>query len=435
MVLTASGLIYDHGDIGKIRAAIYPTPNKGELLCDGSPYIAADYSPDGIPYSRLQSILLNNGNSTNIPLFGTGPKYSTAYVTAVSGQIMLCTNAVGAVTKPTDGTTSTAFTFNTSTTPGNVTTNYNVYSDANGVVTAISTFKNGTNGSASAAAGTSGMSNFADNHPPKNNGNFYEFSFQASNAASLGNGSGTGKYFTYSDHSTNYYVWYQTATESDPAPGGTGIKVNLTANPTGSVTDVATATANAMNGFQTDSFNCVAASYPIPGGAYFTFQTNYNAPTVTYTPWYKVNGVGSAPVGALNPIQITLLGSESAASVANLTQLAINSLYFCVPNLQGVFLRGFDPTFIWDIDGPNRFLASGAGGGFNGSNVGTFELDQIYAHNHPNSYVGGQDAAGATVQSTRLGGNASTQLIVTSTYAGGTESRPVNFSVNWMIKY
>lgn len=55
--LTPTGLGYDKSDIGKIFAAMYLTPEIGELACDGASYITADYSDDGIPYSRLQSKL------------------------------------------------------------------------------------------------------------------------------------------------------------------------------------------------------------------------------------------------------------------------------------------------------------------------------------------------------------------------------------------
>jgi len=48
---------------------------------------------------------------------------------------------------------------------------------------------------------------------------------EADVAGSLG-----GLYWTFSSSSTSYYVWYDTGADVDPAPGGTGIEVSISAD-------------------------------------------------------------------------------------------------------------------------------------------------------------------------------------------------------------
>jgi hypothetical protein len=55
-----------------------------------------------------------------------------------------------------------------------------------------------------------------------------------------------GKYFTITDGTNDWYVWYDVGnTDTDPAPGGTEIEVNISAGATAS--QVVTATVSAIN--------------------------------------------------------------------------------------------------------------------------------------------------------------------------------------------
>ena len=74
------------------------------------------------------------------------------------------------------------------------------------------------------------------------------------------------KYFTISSTTVNYYVWFNVgAAGVDPAPGGTGVVVAISANATAAT--VATAVKSALDG--------------ISGGAVFT--TTRNTATLTIT--------------------------------------------------------------------------------------------------------------------------------------------------------
>jgi hypothetical protein len=177
---------------------------------------------------------------------------------------------------------------------------------------------------------------------------------------------------------------------------------------------------------------------------------------VTYTVWYKVNNSGIAPVSD-NLIEVDISSSYTAAQVATATIIAINSQFFAVPDLRGVFLRGADPTSEWDLDITDRY---GFANNASYAGIGTYEFFQLQSHVHTATTTPTQTvlAAGSFTGSNSGGvqsndvqffsGDAAsprTQVVTMTqpafTYAtaiaseGGTESRPVNVNLNWYIKY
>ena len=72
------------------------------------------------------------------------------------------------------------------------------------------------------------------------------------NAVDDVSGSLGGTYFTFDDGTTSYYVWYNTGGSTDPAPGGTGIEVSISANDTAET--VAQATTTAINAFASPAY-------------------------------------------------------------------------------------------------------------------------------------------------------------------------------------
>ena len=428
MIMTKNGMTYDYSSIGRIEGLMLDsTPSSNLLFCDGAIYLTSDYSPLGIPYSRLQQTLWSS--TYNVNKFGNGPEFVNAYInSATTTQLILTTNTAGSQTTPANGGVSPGFTYGT-TVAGKATINYRAYANAIGLATAISNFTTGTSASTSAAAGTSGMT-VTETHYPSNHGYFYEFTVLALAAATYITGVGVnGKYFTFRNAGTSYYVWFKVNGEIDPTPGGTGILVDLSTMTGALAREVGSAIASAINASQTNVVTCVAAA-GIPASSYFTFNAN----SAQYVAWYKVNGVGTQPtvVGTSKYIQVTLTGAETAAQVATKTQIAINSLYFAVPDLRDMFLRGSDQANVitWDIDKPNRFAYATA---LNGGLIGTFELDAIYAHRH--ALAGGGTDLGilsATIKGEDLGRAA---LAGSIDFTGGTESRPVNATVLWYIRY
>ncbi len=438
LVLTPQGMTFDQSQVGTVVGKMTTTAVNNELLCDGSTYITTAYSALGIPYSRLQNVLFNS--SINIPYFGTGQDFSQIHISSGAlSTLILCTNAAGAQTHPSDGTNPTGFNFTPTTNPTNPgSTGYNYLAGSNGVadVTFISNFTSGPAlGNGFADSGMTMMS-FTQINESQNSGHYYAAYTTALSAGSLANPSSSGLYFTFADTTTQYYLWFKITDEMDPTPGGTGIKTSLSS--TMNANDVANIIQCVINGYQTDTISTLAAS-SIPAGAWFQFFAN----SMKYVVWYKVGGSGTEPVVASTEayIQITLAGTETANMVAALTQTAVNTYSFAVPDLRGLFLRGIDPNGTWDLDQSSRFLPSAQS---EPTAPGSLEIDQFGNHFHaltaltiPTVNTGG----GALNYLTPTGSSATTLTQKAYTVTGntnndgGTESRPVNAYVNWFIKY
>ena len=425
LVLTPQGMTWDNSSIGSVVAKMTTVTVLNELLCDGSQYQTSAYSSLGIPYSRLQAVLFNTNN--NGPLFGTGINWVNVYETeGISGQIILKNNKAGLQTFAADsaGATATGFTFTASGTAGNAgaaTINWNAYSNLTGVgtgnVLAIPTFT--TPPLTVVSPGTSGMTIFNWNLP-NITGQYSAFELTPLDAATLSTGAGiAGKYFDFANAATSYRMWFQIVGEIAPAAGGkTLIQCNLITAMLAS--DVGIMISNTMSRLQT--YPITITGQPTNGaGSYFTFYSN----TVQTAVWYQVAGVGSPPAIA-SLVKVALTGAENAASVAFKTQTAINSAYFAVPDLRGLFLRGVDSASPpnWDIDVLYR------GGIWNlnipQSQPGSLEFMQYQGHEH------GIGSSAPATGATPGGSGAATSLTAAN---GGSETRPVNMSVNYFMKY
>ncbi len=109
------------------------------------------------------------------------------------------------------------------------------------------------------------------------------------------------------------------------------------------------------------------------------------------------------------------------------TKKAINQFYFAVPDFRGAFIRGWDKDM--QIYLGYRYFPYGQG--LIRNHLGSFQLDEIYAHSHrvyvedlisPPGILGVQnyDRGKASVLSTDV--------------TGGEESRPANFAANFVSK-
>lgn len=116
-----------------------------------------------------------------------------------------------------------------------------------------------------------------------------------------------------------------------------------------------------------------------------------------------------------------------------------------VPNLQGYFLRGLDPTGGIDLDGRGRVLGSRQGDDFKRHDHGS-KTGESGQHSHvtqwahpihrprPGSFNRDSDNTGRNPD----GGNPTSEVgphTHTITAEGGKETRPKNVAVNWIIKY
>ena len=451
MVLTPSGVQFLNSNVGKLFASTTGIVEIDELAADGTGYVTNSVNATSkIPYSRIQAKYWNN--STNTPKFGTGSAYVMTYILAGdTAQLFMTTNTPGVVTSPADGSTATNFTFEnvhlgTSTGWG---VNSFVYNGGIWLVTsAVNQFTTYTQ------ADTSTFSAFA----------FYKDSiatgFSALKTATSAGAGLAGLYWRF-NVTAQKYVWYTVShSGSDPAPGGTGIEIDLTGAETAQ--DVAMVTASAVMGYQGSYIICNAAS-TVAAGSYFTFNTL----TQLYVVWYKKNGSGTQPVVS-NAVylEVDILSTDTAAVVATKTQAVINSYYVAVPDARGLFLRGQDPTPEWDPDTASRFC--GVNYTNTADNIGTIEIDELYYHvhttnfsdpGHQHTFPGGGHLpavnTGWTVGANSIGGgatniaqtgaasvsditqtnSATTSISVSVNYTGFNETRPVNMSVLWVVKY
>ncbi len=414
-ILTREGATYDMSGIGSIVGKVTPAENN-ELLCDGSSYPTTGYSSLGIPYSRIQNKLFSN--TLNAPIFGTATDWANAYISVgLSTMLILSTNQTGSQTNAADGTTATGFTFNTgSSNPGSGGYNFVAHANStNNNVTAISTF---TTGALSPVTGGNSGLTVAEYGQAGVNGVKYAFVITAAAASALAAGIGVpGLYFEFSNGATNFYMWFSVNGETDPAVGGkTGARCRLGSNFTAS--DTAIAIANVLTGFQN---NLITVTGQPTGGAgsFFSFYSN----GIQNAVWYQINGLGTAP--AVNSkVKVSLTGTETAAQVATATQRAINSVSFRIPDLRGVFLRGLDDSIAptWDEDIATR---TGLLDSIKTTFPGTLEFMSFQSHNHD---TGNSATDGGATQGGGSTGNA-------TGLRGSAETRPVNFAVNWFIKY
>jgi microcystin-dependent protein len=103
---------------------------------------------------------------------------------------------------------------------------------------------------------------------------------------------------------------------------------------------------------------------------------------------------------------------------------------FKVPDYRGRFLRGVDRGTGRDPDATKR--APMATGGSRGDNVGTLESDQVAAHQHDIPKSSGTHPDG--IMNFAAGNQDLVRGIVRTSPTGGAETRPVNASVNWIIR-
>ena len=418
---TLSGAVYDDSMIGKVFACYDPytssiSSTTNEMLCDGSAYYTYGYSNLGIPFARLHKKIFNINRA--LPLFGTGRNFVTLQST--SNRIEFFSNSSGSTIIPTD--VSTGFQFINACPSALAPYGYRVYRSNESIITFVGKGTNSISGNP-VTSGNTGFTYF------EVLSNTYREVFNIGNAVVTS--TLAGKYFTYKDlTNAENYVWFRVdGVGSDPAPGGTGIKIELQSY--FNTTEVILAVACAVNGC---FYSTIVISGTPAAGSCFTFTVNSGQ---KYYVYYIVNGVGTDPAitNAIG-ISVSINSSDSTSSIASATRYAVNSTYFATPDLRGLILRGNDPTGIWDLDYADRFGESlmqndddNAGNPY--GLLGTMELDNILSHDHTfselNSGVGSIPCVSPAL--------ATTTKSVTVSTTGIYENRMVNAAVNWVMKY
>jgi len=164
--------------------------------------------------------------------------------------------------------------------------------------------------------------------------------------------------------------------------------------------------------------NASFAAVQTPPGAVIAF-----AGPVIPEGWLLCDGrlVSRATYSALYAAIGTVSGAGDGASTFNL------------PDYRGMFLRGVDGTAGADPDA--KYRTAGAPGGLQGNAVGTLEADQFVSHTHviqgPNQWLANSGSPGPYGISNGFTGHAT----AATDAAGGSETRPKNVAVNYIMKY
>lgn len=423
VVITKEGLSVDRSSIGSIVASIQ-NDIPGHLICDGSKYLTSGIDPiTGIPFSRLQSALYNS--TYLIPLFGTGDDFVTVSSLNSDIEVVIHANTSGAINICSEGSVPTGFSFKT---VGTGAATYGVSSFwNNGINQYNNTFTIWNEDPGAATSVNVGTTGFIIIDILKSGSTLSRQITQivTDNVAA-------GSYFTYSTPTTNYYVWYQIdGVGTDPAPGGTGILVRLTATDEG--VRIALKTSNVLNGYTTSLVTVNNGASLSGGGKWFNLYATGGSTTQYYV-WYTCDGIGTDPVvpGKIG-IKINVFSSDSAGSIAIRTKDAINRMYFQTPDYRGQFLRGAPRNNSYYL-GSRFSFADGIGGNDEITGVGTFEIDAFLSHSHdvPIYMPDNLQISVDLVYSKTLSTPDVPQPV---TFSGSAETRPYNSAVNYFIKF
>jgi hypothetical protein len=109
---------------------------------------------------------------------------------------------------------------------------------------------------------------------------------------------------------------------------------------------------------------------------------------------------------------------------------------FNVPDLRGMFLRGqmgLRNDGLGDLDNTSR-IASGTNGAV-GNNVGSYQSDELKSHNHKQGDRIGSQNVGNIAAGGLNGITDNNNSLTYTSLTGGSETRPKNVYVNYIIKH
>jgi hypothetical protein len=408
-----SGLCFYDGDIGKIYAAMYPEPSFGELLCDGTRYLRSGYSQEGIPYGRVAKKLWDN--ALGYYRSGNGATFVTANLDA-QNRMVLTTNQPNSANAAVAGTSG--FTVDTVFFGNNY--GFTAFLDENelGQPLRVTCQSTSIGSDEPPKAETSGFT-ITDLRNSKATKQVFQIDcIEAKNLA--------GKYFSYSKIG-DYYIWFTVDGKGDdPKPKKKSMGFKLPLIGTQTAEEVALYLAEFFSSHQLTTIEFLPAKQIKPG-SYWTFYTS--TPETFHVMLGKADLEPSLD-GTI--IHVDRVETDTVEQVAQKTKIAINQFFFAVPDLRGAFIRGWDEPM--QIDLGYRYFPYGQG--LIRNHLGSFQLDETYAHSHP-ALFGGQYVFGYPHPSDGAysGGDNSLNFSPTTGDRGGEESRPVNFSANFVIKY
>ncbi len=442
--VTNRGLEYDKTEIGKIYP-VFRDELVGELLCKGASFFTDDYSSDGIPFSRLQAVIdtrfgtgldfvTTNGaeqgrmiftlNEHNSPL-PTAPVDVSGVLTAVTPTHTTLENA--------EALAGVAF----STTVCNVALIGKGFGSLAGLVFGSSPPEGDTAPNIIITNDYSGNDLWDPfNDTLGNSRPIYKITVNALPAISS-----FFRFATQTPAAQQFFVWFQidgVGIQPVPAPpAGLPILINLRSTDTN--IQICIKIAYALNSFGVYDLEMKDAAGIVQSG-FWEFDTA----SQNYLVWYNKDGGGTEPVVAgRRPIEVKITTGQTVDQVVTETANAINNFKFSVPDMRGLFLRGFDETEIFDPQALNEriFLHQQD---LPSRDLGTIQWPIIQSHAHE---VVNRELI-ATLPATRAKTNAivsgmqdnyltpfATDNQYFTVFTGRRDTRPWNMAVNYVIKY
>lgn len=380
LILTKEGLDYDDSQVGTVYAAVSEVPAFGSLPCNAAVYPTNGYSPDGIPYARLQRKIMGQITPSKFvsePLFGTGSSYITAYYyNSTPYLLMLATNQPGLQTIITDGAVPTGFTFQT-----------NILGQASlglqgspynnlGSVWALCNLVGTTSALNNAGTSTLQMNITPNVTQGEKDGDVNTQQLIGVGVISVPLASTYCRIATPTDA---WRFWFSVdGVGTDPGTGGgTPVQVNINSNM--DTTDFVVFFSKVLAATQVNTIQIVAGNVIVPN-SYFIFYAN----SQRYYVWYNLNGTGIDPaVASAIGIPVFYTSVFTAQQIRDSTIFAINSVYFAVPSVQGRVIKGYDPSGTTDVNRlfrntPNRYSAP--------AYIGSSQYDFLLGHAHDATY-------------------------------------------------
>lgn len=422
IVYAQTGFTFYDGDIGKVYAAMYPEPSVGELLQDGTRYLRSAYSQEGIPYARVAKKLWDE--SLGYYRSGNGITFVTANLDA-QNKLILTTNQAGSATDASAGTTE--FTVETVFEGKDYGLNTFLGKNAKQVLCQAKVIGRVTVPDAKKSGFT--ITDLRNSEAIK-----HLFLIECPDAKNL-----AGKYFYFNTTTTAYTLYCTVDGKGDDPKIKDRTSIKLSLLNTQTAEEVAIYLAEFLAGHQLTTIQCLEAR-KITSGSYLTFSTS--TPETFRVIYHKekqkllnASFIGTSISDSKDAdleIPIDLLETDTAEQVAQKTKIAINQFYFAVWDMRDAFIRGWNKDN--QIDTGDRFFSYGQG--LIKNNLGSFQLDDITSHNHP-ALFGGQYVFGYPHPSEGAysGGDNSLNFSPATGDQGGPESRPINFSANFVMKY
>lgn len=428
--LTPTGLEFDHSEIGNIYARTCVDIPIGSLPAIGTELITKDYSSDGIPYQRLQSKYFDA--IKGLPIYGTGQSFVTTYYTndptVVNSSLRVQNNSLGTATDYSDGSNPTGFTFFNITAGTSTSTqqwglyygndNFYIWGKLIGAISAYPGIESNTSGFTVSQLRPSQFISGSTLTKAL-------YSVTAVDASAITG----GDYFTVYNTTGFYVPWYKKdGVGTAPVVSGALFYIEIDIKSTWNASEIAKITASAISGSKITNIITTAGS-TIPQSSFFDFYTA----TEQFYFWYNKDGGGTDPlISGKTGIECNISSSYTNSEVGQITLLILNSYSFALPDARGMFLRGVDSIGTIDTDNALRWtfynqLISNDQGNLTGS----FQFDEITQHSHlveNNTDTNTAVSDGPTTFMVPGGEGAAFA-------AGGSESRPLNMDVNYLIKY